>query len=348
MRKCRAIHVENCCFESMQCQSGKCQSGKCQSNVVLIAILCLLVLTGRTTTMAASEPPTVAEVDLDHSPDAAQVLQTTATEADLQTPHPLSVEPSSQMLPKDRPSWIDSDPDMESETHRFVVASIPTSLRSELDSHLEATLVAALKSYVNQQFGTDADQLINDRLTVAFIQTNLVDDNKTYVAEMQTGEGPMFQKWVMVEVTPQQRHQLQLWVSQQVQQQRLLPLGLLLSGLLTLIGMSHLVLKRRSTIPDNLKVTQMVDQHRMHPISGQAPQPASKKATGCCGSKGRALGMIKGLFIAAIVIGLVLVPALSKGKKSHRIQRETRQQVEVEEVTADADCEPDDGRTIVL
>ena len=266
-----------------------------------------------------SDIATVAEIgEPDASNDAngslqSALLETPTSNSPPSAPHPLSVEPTSQMLPKDRPSWIDMEPDLESEVQRFVVASIPTSLKNEVDSNLDATLVEAVKNYVNQQFGADADELINDRLTAAFIQTNLVDDKKSYVAELQTGEGPLFQKWVMVEITPEQRNHLRLWVHQQVQRQRVLPLGLLLSALLTTVGLTHLILRRRTTVPDNLKATQ---------IQPANPVPfGNSKSTLCRKSRCARFGAITALAIAVLTAIAISSPGNSSGKKKRHNQR---------------------------
>lgn len=261
-----------------------------------------------------------AEVgDSEFSTNAASASERAANRAETQVPHPLSVEPSSQLLPKDRPSWIETDPDTESEVHRFVVASIPTSLKSELDSNLDATLVAAIKNYVNQQFGPDSDQMLHERLTAAFIQTNLVDENKTYVAEMQTGDGPLFQKWVMIEVTPEQRNQIRLWINQQLQRQRVLPLGLWIGGLLSLVGISHLFLRRNTSVPDNLKATQI--QFNSQPVQLVCNLPGRKKSV--C----RNFGMLTAVSIVILTVWFITSPGNSSGKRKRPVNQ--RQEVEL-------------------
>lgn len=300
-----------------------------------ILVLGLLVLANRTATarpadgshanlavivVVGQEGSSVAEIDdSDAISDAILPLQATLLDTPVtdvppstppSTPHPLSVEPTSQMLPKDRPSWIDMEPDYESEVHRFVVASIPTALKKEVDSNLEATLVEALKSYVGQQFGADADQLIHDRLTATFIQTNLVDEKKSYVAELQTGEGPLFQKWVMVEITPEQRGQLRLWVSQQIQRQRVLPLGIVLFGLLATVGLTHMLLRRQSKLPDNLKATQIQPANPVQPVASQGKT--------CRVSRCGKFGVITALAVAVLTAVAVSSPEGSSSKKKRR------------------------------
>ncbi len=161
-------------------------------------------------------------------------------------PRELSVEPLSPLLPKDRPSWIDLEPQYDSDVHRFVVVSLSTPDKSELPSHLDAPLEAEVQQYVNLQLGEGAGDQLADRLSAAFIRSNFVDDNKSYIAELQTSGGPHFQQWVMVEVTAEQRQQLRLWYNQALQRQRILPLSLGIAGLLSLVGLANLGFRRRS------------------------------------------------------------------------------------------------------
>lgn len=264
------------------------------------------------TTETAAEAETIAEVETaaevetveSKEPEAVAELKVQA-EVSSENPHPLSVEPTSQMLPKDRPGWIDSDPDFKSPTHQFIVASIPTAVKSELDSNLDATLVAALKNYLSQQMGEDAGPLLEPRLTPAFIRTNFVDETKSYVAEMATGEGPLFQKWVMVEVTPQQREQLKLWHSEQIQRQRVLPLGLGLAGLLTAIGITHFVLKRRGAQTGNRDAAQSKGLNQ----ALESPPMATR-----CGRFARRYGLMTVVAVGIAVAWL----ASSESHSSHR------------------------------
>jgi hypothetical protein len=171
----------------------------------------------------------------------------TAPTKDSPAVHPLSVEPTRQLLPRDRPEWISAQPDYQSDVHQFVVASIPTSDQSEVEASLDAALVEHLDAYLREMFsqasgaGADLEQLPSE-----FIRTNLIDDSKSYLAPIETASGPLYQKWVMVQVTPEQRAYLQGWYGQQIQRKRLVPLGIGLTALLTCIGLSSLILKRHS------------------------------------------------------------------------------------------------------
>lgn len=240
--------------------------------------------------------------------------------------HPLSVEPSSHLLPKDRPAWISSEPDLDSPVHRFVVQSIPTSVESEVESNLDAPLEESLQAYVDSLFGNDhAGRQMRERLSASFIRKNLLEESKSYVAELQTAVGPVYQKWVMVEVSPKQREQLSLWYAQYQQRQRLTPIGLIALSLISLVAVSHLILRRRcaqiaskATAPQALEVD---------PASG--PARAYQHGMKPTGARPRSMGNTVAMFAMsvafAIAVFLVVFSASSKGspdkKKKDRKSR---------------------------
>ena len=195
-----------------------------------------------------------ADTAVTESNDANQVPKEAAAKeaeegrqaAGIDSEHRLSVEPHRTMLPKDRPGWLVAEPNLEAPIHQFVVQSIPTSILAEVDANLDASLVESLRNYACTLLRDErAGERLQDRLTATFARINLVDEAKSYTAELQTAAGPMHQKWVMVEFTPEQRRQLSLWHGQALQRERLLPLGLGLVGLLTVVATSYLMLQRR-------------------------------------------------------------------------------------------------------
>ncbi len=204
--------------------------------------------------VADAAPQVRAEVESDDAAALAktsEVLATSDVDAaptkDSAEVHPLSVEPSRQLLPRDRPEWISAQPDYQSDVHQFVVASIPTSDQSEVEASLDAAVVEHVDAYLRELFsqasgaGVDLEQLPSE-----FIRTNSIDDSKSYLTPIETAAGPLYQKWVMVQVTPEQRAYLRGWYGQQIQRKRLVPLGIGLITLLTCIGLSSLFLKRHS------------------------------------------------------------------------------------------------------
>ena len=224
----------------------------------LLALLCA----GPVWSQEADQPN---EVD---KPIAASTTDQTTTEetqaqsgnveqANAPVEQPLSVAPSKTLLPEDRPSWITTEPDYYSETHRFVVASIPTATRDQLNANLDAPLVESLRDYVIRQMRDDrAGELLAEKLSPEFIRSNLMDDKLSYVAELSTTGGSMFQQWVMVEVTPALQEQLQTWYRERIQRERMAPLALALLGVITLIGAGNLVFKRsaRKTIDQSIQL----------------------------------------------------------------------------------------------
>lgn len=232
--------------------------------------------TSPTPTTAA--PPTATqdsatqESSTTASPAQEIAPQQTSPEAAPTGERRLSVEPSSSLLPADRPSWIGSEPDFKSSTHRFVVASIPTAREDEVDVNLDASLVEALSSYVVEQLGDDrAGELLASHLSSAFIRTNYVDDKTSYSAELSTTGGSMYQKWVMVEISPEQQELLKTWYQERIQRERIVPLAVAFVGFLGLVGITNLWFRRSASRNPQAPMMQVI-------------QPAAKD--GCCGKRG--------------------------------------------------------------
>ncbi len=157
----------------------------------------------------------------------------------------LSVEPGSRpLLPEDRPTWVGASPELSSNQHYLYVGSIPVSSASEAETALDEPLVAAVHTYIDEEvirkFG--ASQAIP--VDAGFIRKNLIDDPSGYLAELSTSEGSMYQKWVKVRITPEQRQQFHVWHKQAMQRERLGPLGTVLFLLVGSVALSHLVLRR--------------------------------------------------------------------------------------------------------
>jgi hypothetical protein len=178
-------------------------------------------------------------------------------------------------------------------------------------------LVEAVQSYVSSLLRDDrAGTLVADRLTPSFIRTNLLDDSKSYVAEMNTSAGPMYQKWVMVEVSPKQQEQITIWYSQTIQRQRVFPLAVAVAGLLSLVGASHLVLRRRSRRIAGDQATQVGWKASLEAVA-VAP-PVRRKSFW-----NRSFAALVAVGIAIIVIGGIQTVAPSiHGKIRQRKERE--------------------------
>ena len=166
--------------------------------------------------------------------------------ADPDSVRTLSVEPGLRpILPADRPAWVGAAPDYTSAQHHLYVGSLPTSDESDADEALDEPLIAAVRNYIDQEVVNEHGASSRMPIDAEFIRRNLIDDPSGYMCELATSQGAMFQKWVTVRVTPEQREQFAQWHTEASQRMRLTPLGLGLVSALALVSLSHMVLRRR-------------------------------------------------------------------------------------------------------
>lgn len=164
----------------------------------------------------------------------------------------LSVEPGTQpLLPADRPAWIGADPDYSGEVHRLYVGSTAVTDPEEVDTALDVPLLAALRNYLDDQVLNSLGAADGLNLNEAFIRRNLIPDPEGVVLKLNTSGEPMYQKWVAVEVTPTQRDMFRQWYREAVQRDRMKPLVASLAGLLGLVGLTHLLLRRKHGLPSS-------------------------------------------------------------------------------------------------
>ncbi|MFN3190057.1 MAG: hypothetical protein ACE361_05995 [Aureliella sp.] len=158
----------------------------------------------------------------------------------------LSVEPGTEpVLPEDVPAWIMAKPDYSTEVHRIVVDSEVVGDPDEVDAALDRRLVAAVKNYIDDKvFNARGESDILD-VDARFIRRNLINDAQGEVLELNASGEPMFKKWVMVEITPEQREYFQQKHRESMQLGRLAPLTAGLVALLGVVGFSHLLLRRK-------------------------------------------------------------------------------------------------------
>lgn len=251
--------------------------------------------------------------------------------------HPLSVEPLGQLLPKDHPAWISAEPDLESTTHRFVVQSIPASQVSEAETNLNAPLEEAMRGYLERLLGdSKAGELLKHKVDATFIRRNLLEESNGYVAELQTSVGPMYQKWVMVEVTDKQQEQFRLWYIQDRQRQRATPLGIAVTGIFILIATAHLALRLRSQrVAKTAPLVVHREQNSEPPVALAAPGPHNNQPFGkkhCC--KGKS-GVLLAIAVAVLIaISASTASSLQIGKNSK--QRPWKTSVEQTSRAADS------------
>ena len=201
----------------------------------------------------------------------------------------LSVEPGVRpILPEDRPAWVGASPDFSSEQHHLYVGSLPTSDESDADEALNEPLLAAVRNYIDQEVINEHAAAFQMPVDADFIRKNLIDDPNGYVCELSTSQGPMYQKWVAVRVTPEQRELFKRWHVEAAQRKRLAPLGVGLVSALALVSASHLVLRRRHGAAAMPLVNTVAAE----------PQVAPKRS------------FVKTLFKASILIGFLMLPAV--------------------------------------
>jgi hypothetical protein len=164
--------------------------------------------------------------------------------------HELSVEPgTAPLLPADAPAWISAPPDFSQDIHHLVVGSLLAENPEDVDALLDEPLVAAVKQYIDghlvNQLGAAAR--LRPAIRADYIRKNMIDAPEGFVARLNSTDTPMFQKWVVVSVTPEQREQIKLWHREALQRMRIAPLGVGLFGLLGAVGLTHVVLRTLSS-----------------------------------------------------------------------------------------------------
>lgn len=228
----------------------------------------------------------------------------------------LSVRPGSWILPGDRPAWVGAEADLSTSTHRLYVGSIPASNRTETEEALDIPMVAALQSYIDEHvFG---ERGVAEKLPISpvYIRRNLINDPLGYTAEINTSEGTMFQKWVTLSITADQRSQFKKWHHDAQQLKRLEPLGVLLFGVLGLVGASHLLLRGvfgKQNLPrisgeiantaDPPQVAQVVGYPvaMQYPVAKQQPKARKSARFGLMGILLLLVGFVVFAFLATTV-----------------------------------------------
>ncbi len=241
--------------------------------LVIVATLSFAV--GRASLSADEPPAIVASLPADGQPPApviakaadAEVVfdaevqaiaETVATASVAEPPAPaevreLSVEPAAEkrpMLPPDRPAWVGAPNDTSERVHRLYVASFTADSREavEADDMLDEPMVAAVRHYLNDTvFRTEkAGRWIGQLpISAEFVRNNLLDHSTNYVAAMTTQSGTEYQKWVILQVTPEQREYFAQQLHEYKQRERLAVLGVGLASVLGVTGLANMAFNRR-------------------------------------------------------------------------------------------------------
>lgn len=200
----------------------------------------------------ATEVPRPPEALVDSKPsEGTGIGSSTWTESPDQPAvnHELSVEPrTAPLMPDDAPAWVGSLPNLTDDVHRLFVGGQIAETESEAAHGLDAALVMAVRQYVEEDLLRSArtGTALSEKLTADYVWKNLIDQQSGYVAKLNTPGQPMYQKWVTVSITPEQRAEIQRWHREALQRERLAPIGLGLTSLLGCVGLMHLILRRKS------------------------------------------------------------------------------------------------------
>ncbi len=200
----------------------------------------------------------------------------------------LSVEPGIKpIMPADRPAWVGAAPDYTSNQHFLYIGSLPTVEELEADEALDEPLVATVRNYIDQEVVNEQGAASKMPINAEYIRRNLIDDSRGYLCELATSQGSMFQKWVTVRVTPEQRELFKKWHVEAEQRTRLAPLGAALVSALALVSIFHFVLRRGHRSAE------------LPPAKPQAERPTTVRRS--------AFSM---LFKTMILLGFLMLPAV--------------------------------------
>ncbi|RMF45291.1 MAG: hypothetical protein D6753_00525 [Planctomycetota bacterium] len=201
-------------------------------------------------------------------------------------PRQLSVQPGKQpLLPPDRPAWVAAPPDLTTSVHRLFVGGELVTDPQAADRGLDGPLVESLRQYIDQHIAEQPGMAKRVAITPEFIRTNLLQPDVQYVAELSTSAGPMYQKWVVLEITPEHREVLRQMLVAAIQRERFGPIGLGAFGVLTSIALIHWLARRRAR-----------RQAQAEPSAGAGSPPRSRSRLSVASA-------------SALVAGLVAVPA---------------------------------------
>lgn len=226
---------------------------------------------------AAELPATPSEVSTDIEigkllpTDGPLVEATPSKPAVEESVRTLSVEPGSRpMLPENRPAWVGAESDFTSDQHYLYVGSLPTLKPSQADKALDEPLVAAVRNYIDQEIVNQIGAASAMPVSAGFIRKNLIDNPEGYECELTTGQEPLYQKWVTVRITPEQRKLFRQWHAEAMQRSRLIPLGGGLVAVLSVVSLSHIVLRRFRSANPLSAVNHMPEPVAVKPKAGSS------------------------------------------------------------------------------
>jgi hypothetical protein len=273
-----------------------------------------------------SEPTEPSKATVSQAAES-QAAESQADESQAATVRTLSVEPRTRpLLPANSPAWITAAPDFSSAVHRLPVGSLPTNGPEETDGALDEPLRAALYDYVDSQViqQPGASERLHEQLSTQYIRRNLIEDPAGYTAELTTSNGAMYQKWVMVSITPEQREQLRAWHREALQRDRLAPLGLGVVAAIGFIGLSHMVLRRMYGLPKTKPITSqnyVALPIHLPPVVQQEKNRVQHQKKSCCGFGGAGKPIVLGLFIVFAVLGTMFFSVVERKQQKQQKRR---------------------------
>ena len=301
--------------------------------------------------VAATSETIAAAAKVEPAP-SAEVATTEQVEQIADKPAPtevreLSIEPVLEkrpMLPADRPAWVGAPNDTSERIHRLYVASFTanTAEKVEADEMLDAPLVAAVQRYLGETLFPN-DESLPLPITPEFVRHNLLDKSTSYVAAMTTQSGTEYQKWVVLQISPEHREYFTQLLREHKQRHRLAALGTGLAGLLGVTALLNFGFnRRRRRYPNSLAPVAMAMMPGQGPgmVFGNGPENhvqfvaagAAPAAVGKVARKKRSF--LKKTLILMVAAGLVfgfVAPALTLVKlEPHRAVRTEHVRVDVD------------------
>ncbi len=216
------------------------------------------------TVESTPEPAVVEQSEIATAEDLQSLSKSLEAVAEAQrnteeTIRTLSVEPGIRpLLPADRPAWVGAPTDVSGKNHWLSVGSIPTLHERDADSSLDEPLVEAVRSYIDEYVTHSMASSFSMPIDAEFIRRNMIDDHAGYVCELGTKHGALWQKWVRVRITPEQRDMFKQWHTEEVQRNRLGPLVCVVTLGLAFVGLTHLLLRTRHGVTSLPRVNQAV------------------------------------------------------------------------------------------
>ena len=222
-------------------------------------------------------------------------------------PVPLSVAPREPIYPDNMPAWINQDPDYSTPIHRLFVGSEPVSDEADLDKALQVPLMAAVLDYLDDQVFHEDGVASELGITSSYIQSNLISDRNGYTVPLNSLDGKMYEKWVTLEIHPEQRANFERMRAEARQLSRIPIVLLCLLGVVGVMGTSHLFLRRGSSLPTQ------------EPLAGQnlvAQEMPARQSRGNAGMASVVIGLI---FMGGVILvgGVLFLSLFAIRAESH-------------------------------